>query len=487
MDELDPSGSAAGIAGEPREPTSGRAAVPVTAPPVHGRAAVAPPHPVGAPAPSDPSRLRSTAADLPWLANLARETARDGSWRLAGYGSRIDGGPAEPIATHLGSPPPWPDEARAARPAAPGGAMPPAVTTLAEIPLALLVKPTPPPAVDHEPTPALPEIAPTGLAPTGLAPTEPASETAPSGPGLREPVPSLSAPAEPVPSAPPPEPPVASAPVLSPSLPTGAASAARRPHGSPIAVPTATAAEPAPGRAPAVVPRWPWRRIAKRAAVSAIALFAAWLVAVLGMIVAFRYVDPPFSNLMLFHRLTGEVVVQSWLPVERMPAQLIRAIVVSEDGRFCSHRGIDLKEIELAIERSKDGTPRGASTITMQVAKNLFLWPSKSYVRKALEVPLTLAIEALWSKRRIFEVYANIAEWGPGVFGVEAAAGYHFGKSAARVGEREAALLAVALPNPVTRDAGDPGPGTERLANVIQSRMRAMSRAASCVERAPRG
>ena len=235
------------------------------------------------------------------------------------------------------------------------------------------------------------------------------------------------------------------------------------------------------------MPRWPWRRIAKRAAVSAIALFAAWLVAVLGMIVAFRYVDPPFSNLMLFHRLTGEVVVQSWLPVERMPAQLIRAIVVSEDGRFCSHRGIDLKEIELAIERSKDGTPRGASTITMQVAKNLFLWPSKSYVRKALEVPLTLAIEALWSKRRIFEVYANIAEWGPGVFGVEAAAGYHFGKSAARVGEREAALLAVALPNPVTRDAGDPGPGTERLANVIQSRMRAMSRAASCVERAPRG
>lgn len=225
---------------------------------------------------------------------------------------------------------------------------------------------------------------------------------------------------------------------------------------------------------------WSWMR---RAVIYGAIAFAAWFIAVIVSIAVFRYVDPPFSNLMLLQRMSGEVLVQKWLPIDRMPAQIIRAIIVSEDGRFCVHGGIDLKAIEIAIETSKDGTPRGASTITMQVAKNLYLWPSKSYVRKALEVPITLAIEAMWSKRRIFEVYANIAEWGPGVFGVEAAAGYHFGKSAGRVSEREAALLAVALPNPVTRDAGDPGPGTERLANTIQSRMRAQSRAASCIER----
>lgn len=228
-----------------------------------------------------------------------------------------------------------------------------------------------------------------------------------------------------------------------------------------------------------------WRWIGRAAFYVAIA-FIVWFASVIAQIALFRVMDPPYSNLMLLQRLSGEVLVHKWLPIERIPAQVIRAIVVSEDGRFCSHRGIDLKEIEIAIENSKDGTPRGASTITMQVAKNLFLWPSKSYIRKALELPITLAIEAMWSKRRIFEVYANIAEWGPGIFGVEAAAGYHFGKSAGRVSEREAALLAVALPNPVTRDAGDPGPGTERLANTIQARMRAMSRAASCVERPAR-
>ena len=117
----------------------------------------------------------------------------------------------------------------------------------------------------------------------------------------------------------------------------------------------------------------------------------------------------------------------------------------------------------------------------MQVVKNLFLWPSRSYVRKAIEIPLAYAIEAAWSKRRILEIYLNIAEWGPGVFGAEAAARYHFSKPALLLTPREAALLAVSLPNPFERQAGRPGPGTLRLADNLLLRMRAAQGNAACV------
>jgi monofunctional biosynthetic peptidoglycan transglycosylase len=118
----------------------------------------------------------------------------------------------------------------------------------------------------------------------------------------------------------------------------------------------------------------------------------------------------------------------------------------------------------------------------MQLAKNMFLWPSKSYVRKAIELPLTLYIEAIWPKWRIFEVYINIAEWGPGIFGAEAAARHHFDKPASRLYEYESALLAVSLPNPFDRDPGDPAPLQERLASRVEARMRAMTRATQCLE-----
>ncbi|MCB1514295.1 MAG: monofunctional biosynthetic peptidoglycan transglycosylase, partial [Hyphomicrobiaceae bacterium] len=167
----------------------------------------------------------------------------------------------------------------------------------------------------------------------------------------------------------------------------------------------------------------------------------------------------------------------------RISRNLQRAVIVSEDGRFCQHWGIDPREILAAIKRARNGVPRGASTITMQVAKNLFLWSSKSYVRKLLELPLTLALEVIWSKERILEVYLNIAEWGPGVFGAEAAARHHFGKSAARLSQNEAALLAVALPNPIRRDAGEPGRGTSRLASIIVARMRSAGPVTSCIAR----
>lgn len=206
-----------------------------------------------------------------------------------------------------------------------------------------------------------------------------------------------------------------------------------------------------------------------------------WLALVLTLIVAYRFINPPASMLMLQHWLTGQAVVQEWVPFEAISPNVVRAVVLSEDGKFCQHFGIDFEAIEDAMENT-DGKARGGSTISMQVVKNLFLWPSKSYVRKAIELPLTYAMELVWSKRRIMEVYLNVAEWGPGIFGVGAAAEYHFHKSARSLTVRDAARLAAALPNPLARNAGRPGPGLQRLANAVQVRMRlAPSSQLACV------
>lgn len=196
-----------------------------------------------------------------------------------------------------------------------------------------------------------------------------------------------------------------------------------------------------------------------------------WLALVLALIVAYRFVNPPASVLMLQHWLTGQPVVQKWVPFGQISPNIVRAVILSEDARFCQHPGVDLEAIEEAIENT-DGRARGGSTISMQVVKNLFLWPSKSYVRKAIELPLTYLTELIWSKRRIMEIYLNIAEWGPGIFGIGAAAEHHFDKPARSLSVRDAARLAVSLPNPLVRNAGRPGPGLQRLANAIQVRMR---------------
>jgi monofunctional biosynthetic peptidoglycan transglycosylase len=184
---------------------------------------------------------------------------------------------------------------------------------------------------------------------------------------------------------------------------------------------------------------------------------------------------------MLTQLLTGTSIHRTWIPFEDISPALVRAVIVSEDGRFCEHGGIDTQAMRQAIERASGGTPRGASTISMQLTKNLFLFNAKSYLRKVVEIPLTLIMELLWPKRRILEVYLNVAEWGPGVFGAEAAARHHFGKPAASLDQREAALLAAVLPNPVQRVAGAPGPQTSRKARVIQSRVKAYGAVASCV------
>lgn len=206
-----------------------------------------------------------------------------------------------------------------------------------------------------------------------------------------------------------------------------------------------------------------------------------YLALVVVLILLFRFVNPPGSMLMLTQLLTGTSIDRTWAPLSSISPHLVRAVIVSEDGRFCEHSGIDTAAIKEAIDRAARGTPRGASTISMQVTKNLFLWNAKSYVRKVIEIPLTLIMELVWPKSRVLEVYLNIAEWGPGVFGAEAAAQHHFKKSASRLSERESALLAAVLPNPLVRDAGAPNRLTSAKARVVQSRVKAYGAVASCV------
>jgi monofunctional glycosyltransferase len=139
-----------------------------------------------------------------------------------------------------------------------------------------------------------------------------------------------------------------------------------------------------------------------------------------------------------------------WVPYERLATSLKRAVITAEDARFAEHEGVDWEAIEKAYKDNvKRGRPaRGGSTITQQLAKNLFLSPERSYVRKAQELVITYMIEAFWDKRRILEVYLNVVEWGEGVFGAEAAARYYFGVSAAQLNSEQAARLAAFLPNP---------------------------------------
>jgi monofunctional biosynthetic peptidoglycan transglycosylase len=190
------------------------------------------------------------------------------------------------------------------------------------------------------------------------------------------------------------------------------------------------------------------------------------------LLVLYRYANPPGSTLMALESFnSGGDVARMWVPFDAISPNLVRAVIASEDNNFCRHRGVDWGAINEAIDRAGEDGPRGASTISMQTAKNLFLWNSRSYLRKAIEIPLTYGMELVWSKRRILEVYLNIVEWGPGVYGAEAAARYHFNKSAARLSLDEAALLAAALPAPLDRDAGNPGPTTSRLAARLRKRL----------------
>jgi monofunctional glycosyltransferase len=180
----------------------------------------------------------------------------------------------------------------------------------------------------------------------------------------------------------------------------------------------------------------------------------------------------PVSTLMIWRWITGAPVERTWVDLKDMSPAMPRSVVGSEDAKFCHHRGIDWNSLQSAIDDAQEGEiSGGGSTITQQVAKNLFLWPGRSFIRKGLEIPLAMWIDFVLSKQRILELYLNIAEMGPsGQFGAEAGSRFAFGRSVSNISAREAALLAAILPNPVTRSAKTPGPGVRRLASRYVAR-----------------
>jgi monofunctional biosynthetic peptidoglycan transglycosylase len=192
----------------------------------------------------------------------------------------------------------------------------------------------------------------------------------------------------------------------------------------------------------------------------------------------------PVSTLMLWRWVTGARVEHTFVPIERMSTVLPITVIASEDGRFCSHHGIDWEEMQARLEQVDDiSKARGVSTISQQTVKNLFLWPGRSLVRKGLEFPLALWIDLVLPKRRVLEIYLNIAEWGPnGQFGAEAGSRYAFNKSARSLSAHEAALLAAVLPNPRRRNAKQPGPAVRRLAGIYQVRGAAQAALAGCAK-----
>jgi monofunctional glycosyltransferase len=215
----------------------------------------------------------------------------------------------------------------------------------------------------------------------------------------------------------------------------------------------------------------------------------AWLLATVIAIPLFLTplygVVDPISVPMLQRHLAGEPVVRIWRPLDGTSDRLKAAVMLSEDGQFCRHRGVDLGALRDEIQKYLAGRHfRGASTITMQVARNLFLVNSPSLVRKVLEVPLAFYLDLVLSKRRIMEIYLNVAEWGPnGEFGIEAGAQAAFGVSAEALTWERASLLAVALPNPLVRNPARPGSGLRRVAQIIEQRARQFGAHASCLAR----
>ncbi|RZJ94722.1 MAG: monofunctional biosynthetic peptidoglycan transglycosylase [Brevundimonas sp.] len=184
-------------------------------------------------------------------------------------------------------------------------------------------------------------------------------------------------------------------------------------------------------------------------------------------------VVPPMTTLLMVGRAVGGSGLDyRWRSLDDISPRLVDAVIASEDARFCEHRGFDMKAIRKALESNAEGRKvKGGSTISQQTAKNVFLWPGRDWIRKGLEAGYTVMIETVWGKRRIMEVYLNVAEWAPGVYGAEAAAHHWFGKGAADLTAAEAARLAAILPSPRRYQAADPGPYVRRRARRVHAAM----------------
>jgi monofunctional biosynthetic peptidoglycan transglycosylase len=224
------------------------------------------------------------------------------------------------------------------------------------------------------------------------------------------------------------------------------------------------------------------RGLAFRIARALVLLIAALLLLPYLLVPLYRVFDP-VSTPMLWRWIKGARVERTFVPIDRIAPVVAKSVIASEDAKFCRHRGIDWGELRAAIDDADElSEARGASTVTQQTVKNLFLWGGRSFVRKALEFPLAMWADLVLPKRRIMEIYLNIAEWGPGgQFGVEAGAKRAFGKSAREVSPAEAAMLVAVLPNPHRRNAQRPGPTLRRIAGRIQSRAARASDLDACV------
>ena len=190
----------------------------------------------------------------------------------------------------------------------------------------------------------------------------------------------------------------------------------------------------------------------------------------------------PVSTLMIRDAIVGPGARREWVELDEMAPVIYQSVMMSEDGRFCSHWGVDWTELNKVIDDAIEGErTRGASTITMQLVKNLFLWPDRSLIRKGLEVPYALMAELILGKRRIMEIYLNVVELDRGVYGVGAASRHYFNRSATKLGSRHAALLAVTLPSPVSRNPGKPTRRLAALSGTIRKRARASGAYIKCI------
>ncbi len=206
------------------------------------------------------------------------------------------------------------------------------------------------------------------------------------------------------------------------------------------------------------------------------------VVAVFVGLFAIDSVLPPISTLMMGRLIEGKSYERQYVRLDAIAPVAIESVIASEDARFCLNTGVDWDALHEVMDNAdEDGPSRGASTITMQTAKNLFLWPGRSRVRKGLEIVVALMLGRVWSKAHTIEVYLNIAEWGDGIFGIEAAAHHYFDKDASDLDAREAALLATALPNPFLRNAGQAKPMQRRLAAGLIARTRGSSEYFNCL------